>query len=963
MRQARSVGYARAPTKERPVHWKARMQDPRTLRNERAKNVRNVCACVLVLAAACGTTAERIDGAAPGGGADAGVGGGPAGSDGGGAAPDGAGGSSGGAVADAGVDAAVPTDPTHIPLADGWLVQSSAVAADPGATIATAAYVPTSWYPTSVPATVLASLVANNVYEDILTGMNLRSVPGTTYPIGTDFLSSEDDVAMPANSPFAPGWWFRTQFQSPSTAATTLHFEGINYRADIFLNGHQIASASDVNGTYRRYDFDVTPYLVSGPNTLALAVTAPQPTELGLDFVDWSPAPADKLMGIIRDAYLVMHGGVEIRDPYVATHLQGTSAALTVGAELHNATAAAITGTLTGTIEAVTFSQNVTIAAGATTEVSFDPAQVTALTLQNPKLWWPAKLGAQDMYDLDLQFTAGGQTLHEENVPFGVREITSSLSNGSRLFAINGKPIFIRGAGYTPDILYRQDPARQDAELAYALDLNLNTIRLEGKLENEHFFQVADQLGLLVMPGLMCCDYWQDSPDWQPGDFTVSAESVRDQAMRLRKHPSALTFLYGSDTAPVAQAEQGYLAALGDAGWPNPIQAAAAEPSKAPASGPTGYKMNGPYDYEPPIYWYTDTQFGGAFGFATEISPGADVPPIESLDALLGTTDEWPIDSVWDYHVGAKSPFLDMNNYTNALTGRYGLATGEADFSMKSQLMAYESLRAMFEAYGKNKYTSATGVIQWMLNNAWPGLNWHLFDYYLRPGGSYFGAKKGNEYLHVQYSYDDQSVVVVNHEYQAFTGLKATATLYDATSAQVFSGDATLDVAADSSTKTTVSIPAMTASSGVYFLDLELVDGTGAAVSSNFYWLTPTPDVMGKADPSTSWYFEPIDTFADFTPLGSLPKATLSGTETTTPNGAQSTTSVTLKNTSAGIAFFTRVQVLAGGSEVLPVLWSDNYVSLLPGATKTVTATYATALAGGGVTVAYSGWNVSAGQL
>ena len=253
---------------------------------------------------------------------------------------------------------------------------------------------------------------------------------------------------------------------------------------------------------------------------------------------------------------------------------------------------------------------------------------------------------------------------------------------------------------------------------------------------------------------------------------------------------------------------------------------------------------------------------------------------------MLGAGHDWPVDSVWNYHVGAKSPFLDMDNYTTALTGRYGAATGEADFSEKSQLMAYESLRAMFEAYGRNKYTSATGVIQWMLNNAWPGLNWHLFDYYLRPGGSYFGAKKGNESLHVQYSYDDQSIVVVNHLYTASPAMKVTATLYDQSSTQAFSGSATLDVAADSSTKTSLTIPAMSSASAIYFLDLELTDATGAAVSSNFYWLTPQPDVMGTPDPSTDWYIVPIATFADFTSLSSLPSATLVGTKATQQNGA-----------------------------------------------------------------------------
>ncbi len=205
------------------------------------------------------------------------------------------------------------------------------------------------------------------------------------------------------------------------------------------------------------------------------------------------------------------------------------------------------------------------------------------------------------------------------------------------------------------------------------------------------------------------------------------------------------------------------------------------------------------------------------------------------------------------YHAGAVGVFTNIDNFTNALTKRYGQATTVDDFATKSQLMAYESLRAMFEAYGRNKYTATSGVIQWMLNNGWPGLLWHLYDYYLRPGASYFGAKKGNEYCHVQYSYDDRTISIVNHYYQAYQGLKVTATLFDIHSAQTFSQSATLDVAPDSSTKTSIVVPVSSQSSPVSFLDLTLTDSGGNPVSSNFYWLTSTPDVMGQADPSSSW--------------------------------------------------------------------------------------------------------------
>jgi exo-1,4-beta-D-glucosaminidase len=662
---------------------------------------------------------------------------------------------------------------------------------------------------------------------------------------------------------------------------------------------------------------------------------------------------------------------VEIRDPYVSTHLRGAAAALTVGAALHNGSTARVRGLLKGTIEGIEFQKEVTLEPGETADAEFLPSEVPGLNVANPRLWWPAKLGRQDLYSLDLQFIVEGRVSHEARIPFGIREVTSTLTpEGGRLFWINGKRILIRGAGYSPDILYRQDPARQIAELTYAADLNLNTVRLEGKLENENFLYVADQLGVLVMAGLMCCDYWQHSDKWTPEDYAIAFASVRDQAMRLRKHPSVFTFLYGSDEAPVPKAERSLLGALHAARWPNPVQAAASKVDPPPASGPTGFKMEGPYDYVPPIYWYTDKNHGGAFGFATEISPGADVPPLESMLATLGTNHLWPIDSAWNYHAGAQGVFTNIEHFTSALHRRYGQATGAEDYAAKAQLMEYESLRAMFEAYSRNKYAPATGVVQWMLNSAWPNLIWHLFDYFLRPGGAYFGAKKGNEYVHAQYSYDDQSIVVVNQTYRAEPHLTVEAALYDLRSRPVFRKTVTLDVPEDSSTRTGIVVP-LQEQPGVSFLELDLKDEGGTLVSSNLYWLTPRPDVMAPLDPDSAWYYQAIATPADFTALASMPATSLVVKKYCQQDGPESIAQVTLENRSESIAFFTRVQLFAptpsfgrplGREEILPILWDDNYVSVLPGASKTLTARFATAAfsGAGGCTplVKVSGQNV-----
>jgi len=273
--------------------------------------------------------------------------------------------------------------------------------------------------------------------------------------------------------------------------------------------------------------------------------------------------------------------------------------------------------------------------------------------------------------------------------------------------------------------------------------------------------------------------------------------------------------------------------------------------------------------------------------------------------------------------------------------------------------MAYEGQRAMFEAFGRNKYT-ATGVIQWMLNNAWPGLIWHLYDWYLRPGGSYFGAKKACEPLHVQYSYDDRSVVVVNSYYRAFANMKVAARVYNLDMTEKFSREAKIDVAEDSSARV-FTLPEISGLSATYFVSLALEDGSGAPVSGNFYWLSSKPETLDW-DKST-WYYTPTRTFADYTALNSLPLVDLKAASRTEERGTGRVTTVTVANPGKGMAFAVRLSVKKGarGDEVLPVLWEDNYFPLLPGESRQVAATYSASDLGTATPVVeVEGWNVRA---
>ncbi len=859
-------------------------------------------------------------------------------------------------------------------LRQGWSIQSSTNVQETGEVISTPGFTPRDWYPATLPSTVLSALVNDQVYPDPYFGMNLRSIPGTTYPIFHDF----SELMMPPGSPFLHSWWFRTDFQIPADyrgKTLWLNFDGINYRANVWMNGHQLAFADKLVGTWRLFNFDVTATAHPGEtNSLAIEVFPPQPHDLAITLVDWAPMPPDKEMGIWRDVYISATGPVALRFPAVFTKLNLPSidqAEFTVRVELQNSTTHAIAGTLNGKIENIKFSQHVQLAPSETKLVRFTPQTFPQLKVANPRLWWPAQVGPQNLYSLELQFETAGQLSDASQIRFGIRQVTSQIDDqGHRVYQINGKNILIRGAGYSFDLLLRSSPERQEAQLNYVRDLNLNAIRLEGKLEDDHFLEVCDRLGILVMAGWCCCDQWEKWGDWDAENVQVAAASLRDQIRRLERHPSVFTWLNGSDFPPPPKVESMYLNILTDSDWANPTVSSAS--GKSTTVGQSGVKMTGPYEYVAPSFWYLDTKHGGAFGFNTETSPGPAIPPIETLRLMLPPDHLWPIDSVWEYHAGGMSDTLGV--FTEALNKRYGPSNSAEEFSRKAQMQAYESHRAMMEAYGRNKYTS-TGIIQWMLNNAWPGMIWHLYDWYLRPGGSYFGIKRACEPLHIQYSYDDRSIVVVNSLYKSFPGLKVSAQVFNLDMSQKFSKESSLDVPPDSSTRV-FTLPELDGLSPTYFVNLRL-ESAGDILSSNFYWLSTRAESLDwdRSDLDESGQYQistwtPTKTFADYTALNTLPQVDLAVTAKSVRGAADSSTTVSLHNLSRTLAFGIRLKVVRASSdrvsryvlrddEVLPVLWQDNYFSLLPGESRQITATYKSqGLGRSSPLVEVEGWNV-----
>jgi exo-1,4-beta-D-glucosaminidase len=324
---------------------------------------------------------------------------------------------------------------------------------------------------------------------------------------------------------------------------------------------------------------------------------------------------------------------------------------------------------------------------------------------------------------------------------------------------------------------------------------------------------------------------------------------------------------------------------------------------------------------------------------------------------MLGDNHLWPADNVWIQHSqgGSYTPFTKFND---GMKGRYGEAVDLKDYVRKGQLIAYDNERAMFEAYGRNKYKS-TGVIKWMLNNAWPSLAWHLYDYYLEAGSGYYGAKKSLEPLHAQYSFDDKSVAVVNSTLTPSSGVTVWAAVIDFSGAEKWSKTSVIDVPADGVVRA-FTIPAIAGLSKTYFVSLKLEDKRGAVLSQNFYWLSTVEDVLDWS--KREWYYTPTTVHGDFTALATLPPVTLGVKTAFDRDGADSRAHVTLANPGPALAFFVRLRVLQkpGGGEILPSMWSDNYVSLLPGETRTLTARWRSEDAlGAAPAVAVDGWNVA----
>lgn len=843
----------------------------------------------------------------------------------------------------AGCTEAVVNQDTDFTITDGWKIQSSEIVGlDADALCMESA----EWYDAKVPSTVLGTLTQHGLYADAFIGTNY------------DKVIDRDDFKEP--------WWYVNDFSVPALKEgqrVSLDFEGICYSAEVWLNGTQIASREEMTGPYRQFTFDVTD-LIAENNTLAVKLFRAEDGDFNVGFVDWNPRAADESMGIFRPVWVRYSDAVSLYNTAVKTKVDTETlrrAWLTVETTLKNASDAPVEGEITYTMEGRTYRHPVTLGANEEKTVTVGPDDAGMFNVKNPRLWWCHNLGSPEMYAMEVSFNVNGKQSDSEHVDFGIRQIDSYMTEeGHRGFLLNGKKVLIKGAGWTDDIFLRNPDERNEIELDYVKDMNMNTVRFENVWgTSQNVYDLCDRKGLLALVGWSCFWEWEvysRTPNDEFGcikeedDMEMIAQSWRDQILWLRNHPSIIAWYSGSDMLPRPALEQKYLDILEEVDDRPYVGAAKALVSEL--TGPTGMKMVGPYDYQAPVYWYSPEAPGGAFGFNTETGIGAQMPMKESIMKMIPADKLWPLGKEYDYHCTTAGEAMHSLDVLKEVTEkRYGPSENLDQFLLKAHHLDFDGTRAMFEAFRVNVPRS-TGLIQWMLNSAWPSLYWQMYDWYLVPTAGYWSVKKACEPQQLVYNYYDRYIYAVNDEAGSFD-LTAHAEIYDidgklTTQAQC---DVTLPEGGP------VKLFEIPQCEKVSFMFLTLKDKKGNEVARNEYCLSPVDDIHNWK--RYNWIRIRLSQHADYKALADLGQATLNAVASTEGE----TVKVKVTNTSDKVAFFVRMALKdAEGQMVTPAFWNENFISLKPGESRIYTCRTGVP-AQGQFNVELSGWNIAPATL
>ena len=850
-------------------------------------------------------------------------------------------------------------------LNEGWKMMPSTKVKQSGQEISKLSYPINKWEKATVPGTVLTSLLNNGDVPDPFYGMNNNDIKDI-YETGRDYYT----------------YWFVKDFKEQAPKGDEqiwLTFRGINYSCDIYLNGQKV-NKEPFEGMHLRKTFNVTQLLSKdGDNRLAVIVFPPDPVgepnggqggdgriakNLTHQYVagwDWIQPIRDRNTGIWDKVYIEKTGNVKVRNSHIITEVPGKrkpegaqdDAILKVSTELTNTSNKSISGTVTYTIDGSKVNTEVTLPANATTEVTLPD-----YTIKNPKLWWPANYGPQNMYDINISFTANGvkKSSDSEDVKFGVREIQTYWNDHTRSkeIAVNGQKIFIKGGNWIiSDAMLRFDNDRYDTEIRYHRDMNLNLIRIWGGAitERPEFYEACDKYGMLVIQDFWfsgdCNGRWIDplkaEDQWTrrkyPDDHELALTASVDMIKMIRNYPSLAMWCGGNEIMPpddiLIPLRDSILPKLDGTRWF--IDYSNSDDWSYNFLGGNG---DGPYTIQPiEVFWQNRT-----WPFNSEVG-SVGVGDYESLVRFLPKKSlvapkynpqakfEEEVDDVWTYHtysgVGYKNHILP-----------YGEPKDIKDFAMKAQLVNYDQYRALMEGFSSHMWDWYTGTIIWKTQNPWTSMRGQMYDYYLDPNACLFGTRKGSEPLHVMCNPITGEVSLVNNTFEQQRNLMVVMKAYTIDGKETVI-DQTIAYMEPSSVKKITSIKAtmdklFDEDGG--FIALELQDMDKNVLSNNIYWM---PNKDGK-----------------YTGLNKMKNVDVSCTaKRISPDQIE----VSISNANGNpVAFFSRVSLIDDktGERILPAFYDDNYVSVLPGETIKVKVDYNNKK-DESLAITVKGWNVN----
>jgi len=884
-----------------------------------------------------------------------------------------------------------------------FTLQSSAVVKDNGAAISDPSYQPRDyWYPVTVPSTVLTGLVANKVYPDPYTGMNNMLIPDASDSFNRAWHLAQYSHLPNEPNPWKKPYWYRTTFEVPAADKGRhfqLIFKGINYRADVWLNGRRIADSSRMAGMFEEFYLDADPAIRAG-QTNVLAVKIYPLDEPGLpaepqlkaleDFYDnggptgdigknvtmlssvgwdWIPEVRDRNIGIWQPVYLRTTGQVIISHPRIITGLTGADtslAKLSLDLDLANIDSRPRKGKLTVTISPenftgpakISFDKPLSVEANTTATIHLTPADAVALLIHHPHLWWPNGYGQPNLYRIRLTFSDQGGISEDTSFIFGIRTVSSTATDVRgyirRDFYVNGRRVHLVGGAWVPDMMLNRDYQRYDHELRLCRNANINMVRVwgGGLAETDDFYELADRYGLLIWQ-----DFWitgdtnggfKGSADW-PLQSNVFINNVVSTILRVRNHPSLLVWTGGNEGHARKELYDAMRDNVAQLDGTRPFIPCSSGFSKAPAdwkgswpdNKPAGVYSGGPYSWQDEAQYYRLVNEGKDWVFKDETGIPSQ-PPYNTLAKIIpnlapDSNLPYPLNDTWGYH-DACTGNGKYDTYYKAMVDRYGKPESIRDFSEKMQLVNADGYRAIFEATG-HKLRGTGGVMLWKLNAAFPSVVWQVYDWFLEPNAGYYFMQRACEPVHIQLNLDDSSIAIVNRTYRQQTNLRYTADIFDITGNNLHhqEGHAAIDTTDAKSVASLVE--PLRKTNGIFFIHLTLYDAAGKPISRNTYWMSPGHD---------------------FTTLRKMPAAHVQMQVTPAQTTkSYKTWNIHIRNTSDKLAFFLNPQVVKDGEEVLPSYWSDNYFSIPPGGTIITTVSCPSALLQDApLQLRLEGWNI-----